>query len=124
MTSCRTRKAFILHVDLDPVPGTFHTPLSAYENIQAMLDFRISSFTPVAIFGVAHPDEEASNGYKRVCFIINVDLDPIPGVFHTQESAQDLLQWIFTENISHYSPIISMAPASIQPTCFEGIPTA
>lgn len=108
-----SRRAFILHVDLDPVPGTFHTPLSAYENIQEILNFHLPSYTPVAIFAVA--SERGDGGRKRICFVIYVDLDSVPGAFHTQESAQNIIRNLFCESIPHYNPIISLAPASIQP---------
>lgn len=117
ITHDRTRKAFILHVDLDPVGGVFHTPRSAYEIVQSLLDRYIPHYAPVAIFAMTHPAERQKNDRKRVCFVINVDLDPVPGAFHTQESAQNILRNVFVINFSHYNPIVSLAPANIQPTC-------
>lgn len=119
-SACLFRRAFILHVDLDPVPGTFHTPLSAYENIQGMLNDAISAYEPVAIFALAHPQEHSDGSRKRICFVIYVDLDPVPGSFHSQESAQNFIGFLFRHRIPHYNPTISLAPASIQPTCLEG----
>lgn len=115
-TPCLVRRAFILHIDLDPISGAFHTPRSAYENIQAMLDDGVGAYTPIAIFGVAHPGEHAQDcDRKRVCFVIFVDLDPVPGSMHTQESAHNILRFIFQNRIPHYHPIVSLAPDRIQP---------
>lgn len=113
---CRTRKAFILHVDLDLVPGTFNTPLSAYENVQGMLNQTLSDYNPVAIFAVTHPAEKQKNGRKRVAFVVNVDLNDVPGMMYTQESAQNILTHLFRNRIPHYNPMISLAPADIQPS--------
>lgn len=122
MTPCRIRKAFILHVDLDPIRGTFHTPLSAYENIQELLNYAVSAYEPVTIFALAHPNERGDGGRKRICFVIYVDLDPIPGSFHSQESAQNILGFLFRHYIPHYNPTLSLAPDSIQPiNIAEGI---
>lgn len=54
--------------------------------------------------------------YKhRVAFVVYVDLDPMPGTFHSKESAQNVLRNIIHQRISHYNPTISLAPASVQP---------
>jgi hypothetical protein len=41
---------------------------------------------------------------------VNVDLDSIPGAFHTSESAQKIveaiLQTTLTERIPHYNPMV------------------
>jgi hypothetical protein len=123
-TPCLHRRAFILHVDLDPVPGTFHTPLSANEIVQAILNNYLPSYTPVAIFGVAHPDEQKDNWRKRVCFVIFIDLFANllvdPNRINPQHEMLNTLRHIFSEAIGHYNPALSLAPASIQPKNIVG----
>ena len=122
-TSC-IRRAFILHIDLDPVPGTFHTPRSANENVQAWLNQFLPDYTPVVIFGVTHPAEKQKNGRKRVCFVINVDL------FHDLTRISDETEMLnvlrsFLSSFSHYNPKIEVAPDYIQPSSIlEGIQSA
>ncbi len=50
----------------------------------------------------------------RKAFVVYVDLDPVPGVFHTQESAQNALTHILRESIPHYNPMVSLAPLHMQ----------
>lgn len=51
----------------------------------------------------------------RKAFVVYVDLDDIPGVMHTQESAQNALNGILQRTIPHYNPVVSLAPAELQP---------
>lgn len=51
----------------------------------------------------------------RKAFIVYVDLDPVPGAFHTQESAQMHLSWMLREALAHYNPLVSIAPNELQP---------
>lgn len=37
---------------------------------------------------------------------IAVDLDPIPGVFHTKEDAEKWVQAILLDRIAHYNPVV------------------
>lgn len=118
---CTRRKAFLAYVDLDPTPGTFHTPFSAWECIQAILKEALAAYHPTAILVTEHPHINENNGRQRVCFMILVDLDPLPGSFHTQESAQNWVGLTLRRAIPHYNPIVSLAPASVQPyTLVEG----
>lgn len=112
---CPVRKAFLLYVDLDPFPGTFHTQYSAYLNVQGLLENAIPAYNPNVILSSAHPKKNEANGRDRICFLVLVDLDPIPGSFHSQESAQHWLGLIFQRNIAHYNPMISLGPDFIQP---------
>ena len=48
--------------------------------------------------------------------IVTVTLDPIPGAFHTAESAREIVQWILKERIGHYSPRVEIA-GDWQPGC-------
>ncbi len=41
---------------------------------------------------------------KRVKLIVEVDLDPVPGAFHTKESAVFYVQSILMRSIPHYDP--------------------
>lgn len=46
---------------------------------------------------------------NRVPLIVWVDLDAVPGAFHTQESAQQNVQAILTNSIPHYNPETHLA---------------
>lgn len=45
----------------------------------------------------------------RVALIVWVDLDAVPGAFHTHESAQANVQAILERSIPHYSPETHLA---------------
>lgn len=51
----------------------------------------------------------------RRAFVVYVDLDPVPGVMYSQESAQTTLRRILNEAIPHYNPSVALAPNDIQP---------
>lgn len=42
----RRKTVLVIQVDLDSVPGAFHTPESAKKNIQAILDNAIPHYEP------------------------------------------------------------------------------
>lgn len=50
----------------------------------------------------------------RAIFLVGVDLDPVPGAFHTEESARTSIQQILRDRINHYNP-------SVQPISEESI---
>lgn len=52
---------------------------------------------------------------KRVALVVYVDLDPIPGPFHTAESAVNNLRGILEDVINHYNPTVDYAPDALQP---------
>lgn len=45
---------------------------------------------------------------KRIRLIVEVDLDPVPGIMSTPVSAQSVIHSILSERISHYNPTISL----------------
>lgn len=45
---------------------------------------------------------------QRIKLEVYVDLDPVPGTFHTKESAQNVVRSILAEMIGHYNPIVSI----------------
>ena len=44
---------------------------------------------------------------ERIMLEVCVDLDPVPGVFHTKESAAYAVKNILTNSIPHYNPTVS-----------------
>lgn len=50
---------------------------------------------------------------KRVALTVYVDLDAVPGTFHTIDSARNSIAGILDGRIPHYKPIVSIA--DIQP---------
>jgi hypothetical protein len=41
---------------------------------------------------------------QRVKLEVEVDLDPVPGTFHTEESAREQIHYILLSSIPHYHP--------------------
>lgn len=52
---------------------------------------------------------------RRVALVVFVDLDPVPGDFHTSESAVENVQEALNWSIGHYNPQVLMAPPHMQP---------
>lgn len=44
---------------------------------------------------------------ERIKLEVYVDLDPIPGPFHSKESARNVVYGILTTAIPHYRPMVS-----------------
>lgn len=51
---------------------------------------------------------------EQISVEVIVDLDPVPGAFHTEESAQKAIQAILLDRIPHYHPIV-MPPIKTSP---------
>jgi len=47
---------------------------------------------------------------KRIKLVVWVDLDPVPGTFHTPESAKENVQAILKSSIPHYNPMLEPLP--------------
>lgn len=43
---------------------------------------------------------------KRIKLEVLIDLDPIPGTFHTEESARKQVEAILLSSVGHYNPIV------------------
>lgn len=43
---------------------------------------------------------------QRIVLEVALYLDPIPGAFHTKESAQEHIQAVLLNTIPHYDPIV------------------
>lgn len=52
---------------------------------------------------------------QRKAFVVYVDLDPTPGTMHTAESAHNVIRNVLHQRMPNYNPIVSIAPASLQP---------
>jgi hypothetical protein len=48
----------------------------------------------------------------RIKLEVYVDLDPIPGEFHSKESARNVVDNILRQNIGHYNPMVSTTSES------------
>lgn len=46
----------------------------------------------------------------RITFPVSVNLDAIPGTFHTEDSAREVLQRILHQSIDHYHPVVHDVP--------------
>lgn len=45
---------------------------------------------------------------ERVCLLVEVDLDPMPGVMHTAESARDWVLIDLMYVMPHYNPTVEI----------------
>ena len=45
---------------------------------------------------------------ERIMLEVWVDLDPIPGAFHTKEKAELAIQYILNDRIPHYNPTVKV----------------
>lgn len=43
---------------------------------------------------------------ERITLKVDVDLDAVPGAFHTPESAEKIIQQILDNAIGHYRPLV------------------
>lgn len=44
----------------------------------------------------------------RIKLAVYVDLDPFPGVFHSAESARNVIATCLGTQIAHYNPLVSI----------------
>lgn len=51
---------------------------------------------------------------ERKAFVVFVDLDPTPGMMHTEQSAQDVIRNVLYQRMPHYNPEVISAPPSMQ----------
>lgn len=47
---------------------------------------------------------------QRIKLVLWVDLDPMPGTFHTPESAKESVEAILKDRIPHYNPMLAPLP--------------
>ena len=47
---------------------------------------------------------EMMNERESATLTVTVELDGMPGAFHTKEYAQEYIQWLLNNNIPHYNP--------------------
>lgn len=50
---------------------------------------------------------------RKARLIVVVDLDAMPGTMHTPESAQQVVQNVLFQRMSHYNPVAHLAPAPV-----------
>jgi len=43
----------------------------------------------------------------RISLTVMVDLDPVPGAFHTRASAEEHIQALLLSTIGHYNPVVT-----------------
>lgn len=53
---------------------------------------------------------------ETVTMTVSVQLDPVPGVFHTPESARAIVEGILIDAIGHYLPVVALEEQPPRPT--------
>lgn len=56
---------------------------------------------------------------ERILLNVMVDLDPIPGAFHTADSAEDNIQALLLSSIPHYNPVVVLDPDVPKPLVLD-----
>lgn len=115
-----TRAAFLVHVNLDPMPGAFHTSESALLNVRGILQNRLGHYNPTVGFAPQGFETETEN---RASLVVFVDLDPVPGEMNDKTSVQHAIRNILRDQILHYSPVVSLAVPQLQPDYLEKVLT-
>lgn len=44
----------------------------------------------------------------RICLMVEIDLDPVPGTFHTPASAREQVERVLNATVSHYHPTVDI----------------
>jgi hypothetical protein len=53
---------------------------------------------------------------KRIAaLLVIVELDDIPGTMHNEESAQEAVQQLLNDDMSHYAPCVYITDARVAP---------
>lgn len=112
----RKRVALVVAVDLDPIPGNFHTEESAHGNIYGILWDRIPHYNPEVEIAPEVFQLEDFDGvkYQQRYFFVYMDLDPtltLPDVW-----AKNAVKSILGSVIPHYNPMVTIAHNLYQPT--------
>lgn len=51
---------------------------------------------------------------KRVKLEVEIDLDPVPGEFHTDKSARDAIRIVLYHRFGHYNPTVDIKPSPVR----------
>lgn len=111
----RRRKAFVVYITL--LPNTMiHNKESALTKLREILEERIAEHNPLVDYG---PDSITSSARRRA-FVIYIDMEEGDGTWgkmYSNSSARQHLRYVLrdTGNILPHNPIITLAPASLQP---------
>lgn len=47
---------------------------------------------------------------ERIALVVMVNLDPIPGGFHTPEQAREAVEAMLLSRVGHYDPVVVIDP--------------
>jgi hypothetical protein len=56
---------------------------------------------------------------RRIKLSVYVDLDPVPGAFHSAESARNHVNALLYAALEHYNPIVSIESWNTNPSVEE-----
>jgi hypothetical protein len=110
------RLALIVYVNLDLVPGAFHTAESALEQTRSILTGRIGHYNPT----VEHaPDEMQPEADGRIGLVVYIDQES--SVENPKNFALRAVRISIRDAILHYNPVVSYAPRRMQPEYAKNI---
>jgi hypothetical protein len=110
----RRRKGFVVYITL--IANTLiHNEDSALAKLREVLEERIAEHNPT----IAHaPYSIAGEQPRRKAFVIYVDLDGGDGTWgkmYSNSTGRQHLRYILRDTVLPHNPIITLAPAPLQP---------
>jgi hypothetical protein len=116
----RARKAFLVYVDLDPMPGIMHSQESAQNHLNRLIGEYFRPYKPmVSLAPMEAQLPQSIEARTRRAFLVYLDLDPVPGVMHVEENALFMLNRVLESTLTTYDPSAHIAADELQPK--EGI---
>lgn len=112
----RQRKAFLIYVDLDPLPGMMHSPENVKDHLREIFNSFFKPYKPyvdIAPMSVQLP--QTVEARTRMSFVVHLDLDPVPGVMHVEDNARFMAERVLTSILPVYEPAVHIAPDELQP---------
>jgi hypothetical protein len=111
------RTSMAVLVDISPRQGKFHTQEGTKDVIQETLNARMPRYKPVVSL---LPDKITVQGKPRQTYLVEVDLDPGPGLMHEPKSVRDVVRNVISQREFSYDPIVILALSPVPSDNKEG----
>jgi hypothetical protein len=112
----RQRKAFLVYVDLDPMPGLMHTTENAKAHLRDVFAEFFRPYKPNVMDAPMMAQlPQSVEDRTRKAFVVYLDLDPVPGVMHVEDNARFMAERVLTSILTTYNPKVHHAPDELQP---------
>jgi hypothetical protein len=106
----------LIYIDLDPLPGLMHSTENAKDHLREIFANFFRPYRPyVDIAPLATQLPPSVEARTRKTFVVQLDLDPVPGVMHVEDNARFMAERVLTSVLPHYDPAVHIAPDELQP---------